>query len=614
MNDLTACRGGMLYEYYHTLFQAADRERARRLAAVKSRVSAENYKSEIRDRLLKCFGEIPPLKILSSQVTGVLHTPKLVIEKIVIEARPGWFVPSLFYYPEACRKPLPGILHLCGHDKSGKTWKRNQEICQSLALRGFGVLCPDPFGQGERMEFGKGSANEHNTFGLRTGLLGNFFGTWRLHDALSALEYLRLRPEIDEHKIGVAGHSGGGTLTSYVNAFSDIPCMAASVCSITGMTRNLENEILTDCEQNPPDFKRLALEEADLFLSKAPRPCYLGIQDNDFFDPRGTEEAAAELRHFYRHFNADDKVVVGRGTGNHEFSRFHCHSIGQFFGALAGSQTVGNDDDIAVFPEDQLFCAPGGDVRNIPHSKPAQAVLNDLLRQNTISEDMHSLKDFLRIRTPDVPAFRKRFPQYFENLQLHAARILLNTEPGIEVALKKIGRTVRNKLELDPEITLLLPEKTGVSEFPEPENCYLLEVRGVGETLSCPPDADLMYIDSSLYAACGFVTGKSIFSGQVHDLLSCLAFLKEHHVRKVNLIPKGAMTYIALTAAQWSPLPLTIEMDALPESWSDFVRHPDKQLPRACLPFGILRHADVSQLAAAAYQNESKANVKEFLS
>ncbi len=601
-NDLTACRGGMLREYYLSLFQSADRERALRLEAVRTRSDAEKYREEVREKLRKCFGPVPEVNLLSVQKKGAVKTPKLVVEKTVLETAPGRFMPVLFYAPAKTAGPLPGILLLCGHAGNGKAHRSYQEACQSMALRGFGVLCPEAFGQGERREFGGGPGHEHDLLGLRTALCGEFFGTWRLFDALSALEYLRSRQDIDAAKIGVTGCSGGGTLTSYVTAFSDIPCMAAPICSITRMTRNLANEIHTDCEQTPPDFKRLGLEETDLFLAHAPRPCYLGLQDNDFFDPRGTEEIAAELRKFYQLFDAADKIELGRGTGDHGFTAFHRNAIGKFFSGLVSSHAVGDDGDIAVFPEEELFCTPSGDVRNQPGSRTAGEMLQDLAERTLSSGNLQELKVFLDIRPPEIPDYRKGFQQYLEELQLHACRFLLNTEPGIEIELKKIGKTVQNKLDFPPEITLLVPEKNGLPEFPGQDDCWMLEVRGTGETLSCQPDADLMIVYPPLYNASGLMTGRTMFNGMIRDLLASLAFLKTHQVKKVRLKVKGSMIYPVLAAAVWSPLPLEIEGDVKPVTWRNFVRRTNQTLPSSCLPFGILRYTDLPQLEEAARQ------------
>ena len=287
-NDLTACRGDMLKRYYLAKYHAVDRNRMKRIAAIKTRADAEKYMEEIRSKLSECFGKVSAAFPADVKITGRLETEKLAIDKVLFQSRPGYYVSALFYRPKSFRDKLPGILFLCGHNTEGKSAKTYQRIPQSLALRGFGVLAVDPYGQGERREFGDGPATEHNRFGHRLGLLGEFFGTWRLHDAMTSLEYLKSRPEIDASRLGATGCSGGGTLTSYLNAFSRDLTMAAPVCSMTRMVSNLENELDADSEQNPPASANSVLMKV-ICCSLCSAPGTAGIQDNDFFDPRGSK-------------------------------------------------------------------------------------------------------------------------------------------------------------------------------------------------------------------------------------------------------------------------------------------------------------------------------------
>ena len=63
--------------------------------------------------------------------------------------------------------------------------------------------------------------HEHNQFGNRMALYGDFFGTWRIWDGIRGLDYLLSRPEADASRVGITGTSGGGTLTSYISALDD---------------------------------------------------------------------------------------------------------------------------------------------------------------------------------------------------------------------------------------------------------------------------------------------------------------------------------------------------------------------------------------------------------
>ena len=50
----------------------------------------------------------------------------------------------------------------------------------------------------------------------------------------------------------MTGNSGGGTLSSYVTALDPRPTMAAPSCFICSYEANLQNELPSDAEQNPP--------------------------------------------------------------------------------------------------------------------------------------------------------------------------------------------------------------------------------------------------------------------------------------------------------------------------------------------------------------------------
>lgn len=77
-------------------------------------------------------------------------------------------------------------------------------------------------------------------------------GAWRAWDAVRGLDYLLSRPEVDTTRVGLTGNSGGGTMTTFVNALEDRLTMAAPSCYITTWVHNVENELPADSEQMPP--------------------------------------------------------------------------------------------------------------------------------------------------------------------------------------------------------------------------------------------------------------------------------------------------------------------------------------------------------------------------
>lgn len=255
MVDTVGRRSNMIQDYYLTQFRLKAAERRARLDNVRTKADAEAYRQDVRKRLAESFGPFPEKTPLNPRITGQLSTKKLLIDKVVFESRPGFQVTGLFYRPKQISGKIPGILALCGHSSSGKNAPWYQDVAQSLALRGYGVLMIDPIGQGERRQFTdaegvRPGVFDHNMRGKQLALIGEALCTWRLWDAIRGLDYLLTRPEIDAGRIGVTGTSGGGTLSTYLNAFDSRLTMAAPSCYITTQLRNLENELPADAEQN----------------------------------------------------------------------------------------------------------------------------------------------------------------------------------------------------------------------------------------------------------------------------------------------------------------------------------------------------------------------------
>ncbi len=591
-NEFLASRGGMLRNYCRNLSEKSDRRREARLAEIRTAADFELYRKEIREKLRRSFGAFPKPEAIAPQVTGEFSTGKLKIEKVIFQSRPGFYVTADFYRPSAAAGKLPGILFLCGHSAEGKACPTYVHAAQSLALRGFGVLSVDPYGQGERRESGGGPVAEHNFFGLRLALLGEFFGAWRLHDALCALEYLKSRPEIDVSRLGVTGSSGGGTLTSYVNAFSDDITMAAPVCSITRMGSNLDNELLADCEQNPPCFRALDLEEDDLFLVRAPRPVMFGVQNNDFFDPRGTRLVFETVRKFYGLSGNASSVCFSEGEGEHGYSPFHQEDVGKFFAGIAGAEAAGDDGDIEVLSEEVLNCTPSGRVLDLPGASSALQMLEQLYREKGPAEPLSSGR--LGLGEIKTPAYTKGIQQYIAPVKLFANRFSLQTEPGIEAVLKKLSSKVEKNLPRMETAVLFLPEADGLREVDlkafrlDPENFYILELRGVGETLPARPESDVYSLFTRLYAACSLLFGDEIFLGRVRDLLSCLALFRELGTREVTVLASGKMRDVAAAARPFSPVKLQLPFETEENPWVKYWKDPGSGLTENEVVFGAV--------------------------
>jgi len=237
--------------------------------AIHTTAQAEQRRAYVRAKILELLGGLPDYTgPLNPKVTGEIHQPGFIIEKIVFESLPRVFVTANLYRPDRAGK-FPGVLLPLGHWEYGKP--AVQQIAGNLALKGFVVLTYDPYGQGERLQLydhryegslAGGSTEQHLLAGGLSVLLGESFARYRIWDAKRALDYLTSRSEVDADRIGCTGCSGGGTITTYISALDERIKVAAPACYITSF-RQLFTGAVGDSEQSLPNFLASGLDQAD---------------------------------------------------------------------------------------------------------------------------------------------------------------------------------------------------------------------------------------------------------------------------------------------------------------------------------------------------------------
>jgi dienelactone hydrolase len=294
---------------------AARQEAARRtrFEAVRTKADVETLQKELRASLIRAIGELPePGGIPPARITGTIDAGDHVVEKLVFESFPGYFVSALLYRPSKVVSPLPAVLSPCGHSTIGKAEATYQILHINLVKRGYIVLTYDPVGQGERSQFWdteKGrsrfdlSCGEHAVLGNPLYLISSSLARYRIWDGLRALDYLTARPEVDAKRVGCVGNSGGGTLTAYIAALDPRVATAAICCYITSLRRRMGNRIQQDPSADPEQdlfgFISEGIDHAGLLALRVPRPTLLGTARFDFFSIEGARETYAEARRLF---------------------------------------------------------------------------------------------------------------------------------------------------------------------------------------------------------------------------------------------------------------------------------------------------------------------------
>ncbi|MBR2344590.1 MAG: acetylxylan esterase [Lentisphaeria bacterium] len=615
----------MLQEYNVGRIRQLNLERDTRISRLATKADAENYCMEVRSKISSCFQLPERIGVPEVRITGKFDFPESRVEKIIYESRPGFPVTALLFLPKVLREAAPAVLFLCGHSQLGKNEPAYQMCCRTLAKSGFVVLCVDPAGQGERYQF-TGNINavdvagvctrEHNMLGKQMSLCGDFFGTWRAHDALCGLDYLLSRPEVDISRVGVTGNSGGGTMTTFVQALEPRFTMAAPSCYVTSWKRNIENELPADVEQLPPGIWESGCEMGDFVLAYAPRPLILMGQKKDFFDPRGLQETYEQCRRVYALLGAEDNLRCFIGPDPHGYTLANRKSMYSFFGEIADMPIAECEAENIVLPPDALNCTPSGQVSFMPEYKGVHDFITEKVDALAVSRkklDFAELRRTVAVHlgiNSNVPVPYSRFLRPACNnagtvREQIMVRIGLETEPGILTILKV---PVQQDAYFFPEtekMTLYVPHQDSAEEL---QNILWddtiiagVDVRGIGETmpLTCDRyenDFFAHYGREYHYNGCSLMLGSSLLAERIRDLLGAVAFVKSKGVRDIRLAGRGIGAVIAVLTALISDDISSCELFAAPESWSSMAKSRITLWPQSVMPKGILKITDLNEI------------------
>ncbi len=619
----------MVQNDYQRRVRELMRERDKRLAGLKTRDDAERYVQSVRRAVRKAFGPFPARTPLNALVTRSQTYDGYRIENVCFESRPGFMVTGNLYLPDHAQpqRASPAVVGLCGHSVDGKMSAVYQTFCIGLVRKGFVVLVIDPIEQGERKQFltKDGPKLElcaaHNMMGNQMVLVDDFFGTWRVWDAIRALDYLWSRPEIDRNRIGVTGNSGGGTLTTYLTALDPRLAWAAPSCYISSWLGNLENENPADSEQNPPGLLAAGLDEADLLLCYAPRPTLILGQAKDFFDPRYTRIASADVERVHRLLGSPDSAELFIGPSVHGYSIENREAMYGFFMKHAGVAGVAAEGSIATSEKSLLWATPRGSTaragsRRVFEFTAERATELALARGRPSTEQVAAeARRLLNIasdrRGLPAPSYR-RLRRACGGEDIGAQRqYAVETEPGIEALVTSYGDAEDSMLPPKGKVTLYvghlssdgdvrdLPSIRDLSREPgfatvDPRGIGQSQPRTCGSTRFLEP-----YGQDFFYASVGDMLSQSYLGRRVFDTMKTLDFLLAYGATEVRLVGRGLGSITAAFAALLHPsAPHVTLINYLPD-YEQITRVPQYAWPLSSLLRGCLKTFDLPDVYRA---------------
>ena len=381
---------------------------------------------ERRDRMRKWYaekvGELPAKTPLNPIFLPSVDMGSYTVQKVTFEIKPNHHITGLFYLPKTGKTPFPAVYIPSGHTKDGKSYADYQKVARLFALNGFAALQTDPVCQNERLQYLDKSGNAitregtylHELFGHALLLTGSNMLLEELQDNIRCIDFLEQYPSIDKTRLAVAGHSGGGTQTTYLTAFDRRVKVATPVCYIATSEEKFNTIGSQDgCQQMWGEGKA-GIEEQDFLFMAAPVPIRILSTDQDFFSIEGAKKGYQELKKMYSVLKIPEKADMVSCPGEHGWHKPLREASVQWCKQwlMNDPKPVTEPDDIGFFGEkSQVTVCPTGQVMT---SFPGELSVIDLNRAKLIKCDAirtefqkaHSSSEILS-KIKELTGFRK---------------------------------------------------------------------------------------------------------------------------------------------------------------------------------------------------------------
>ena len=228
---------------------------------------------------------------------------------------------------------VPGILALHPTGRAGKRIiggenpRPNRQYAHELAERGYVVVCPDYASYGEY-------AYDFDTDRYTSGTMKGVFNHMRCVDLLSSLSM------VDSNRLGVIGHSLGGSNAIFVSVFDERLRVVVSSCGWTpfhhyfsgnlkGWISDVYMPLIRDRYDLDPD--RVPFDFYELVAALAPRT-FVSVSpvNDDNFDVTGVRRVIPAAQQIWSLLDAPKELILLTPECGHDYptdTRLTCYEI-----------------------------------------------------------------------------------------------------------------------------------------------------------------------------------------------------------------------------------------------------------------------------------------------
>jgi dienelactone hydrolase len=619
-DDLTVLRepaDEMMFSYLSSIIDQPFADRDARLARLKTKEDWERRSEEIRSAMQR-WVRLPDRRTpLNARVTGRLEKKDYLVEKILFESRPHFYVSASLYLPKNISGKRPAILNVLGHNSEGKGAADKQRRCIAQAKKGFVALIIDGIGQGERKIegysiYGSFPGAVHRTVGAQAFLAGTHLFGLMVWDAIRAVDYLCSRTEVDSERIGITGTSGGGLMSTYILPFEPRIKVSVPACNPNTWSHRVRANLSTDHEQVFFGAFREGIDpRGDPLFAHVPKPLLINATSEDNLNPpRGVWALHSWLYRAYAAYGHPERLQTTMVKAPHAYNQEQREiAYAWMLRWLGGDVSNYLEGAFPVESESELWCTATGDLYAIENSLEPHDLVRSYYSQHkaqlqtpesesevralraNLAQNMNELLGYSL--TPGAPAVetmptvdsgrrvRKRVLKPEEGIVLPAVWV----EPSVTAD----GRVVLYLHEEGKE-ALLADRAVVGSLLDEGVRILAVDLRGTGETA---PGKERYFWD--------FLAGKPIFGQRASDVLSVLTWMSQQGVdmEQTKIWAQGLTGLYAATACLHErPVGGVILEDVL-ISFEDVIQRRLPQYNHEILLPGVVTKFDLPDLYSA---------------
>ncbi|MER1262375.1 acetylxylan esterase [Bacillus sp. C3(2022)] len=277
----------------------------------------------MRSQLFKLLGDLPGKKSIDASTLKIEEKSSFILETLLLDLNGIEAVPAYFAKPKQMNGKRPAVLYCHSH---GGRYERGKEelvegaeylqappFAEELTALGFSVLAIDHWAFGDRR--GKTESEIFKEM-LWT---GRVMWGMMVFDSIRAIDYLKMREDIDESRIASLGMSMGGLMAWWTAALDERVSVCVDICAQVDSetlikTQNLDRHNLYSYV--PGLVKHFSTAQIESLIAPRPHLSLVGTADK-LTSVQGIDIIEEKLSDVYIEKGAGERYEVFRSHSGH---------------------------------------------------------------------------------------------------------------------------------------------------------------------------------------------------------------------------------------------------------------------------------------------------------